>query len=182
MGLRLDVDKLTKELLNKLEEELKYAFSVWEDEVYSKRGENDFKDYVEVEAEVKKNSNKIIAYLRANPVALADSYGTGSLMLESNPVFSDYYKNTSNKYWNKVRPGKAIAGRPRGSYINIFGEKVSTWGNAAGVNLEEIGVFEPSPPSKAIELATHWLYQTYLPNAYKNAINSINFGKFLIEY
>ena len=57
MGLRLDVDKLTKELLNKLEEELKYAFSVWEDEVYSKRGENDFKDYVEVEAEVKKTSN-----------------------------------------------------------------------------------------------------------------------------
>lgn len=180
MGLRLDVDKLTKELLNKLEEELKYAFSVWEDEVYSKRGENDFKDYVEVEAEVKKNSNKIIAYLRANPAALADSYGTGSLMLESNPVFAEYYKK--DPHWNKARKGKEIVGRPRGSYINIFGEQVSTWGNLEGVNLEGLGDIEPSPPSKAIELANHWLFQTYIPNAYKNVVNSIDFGKYLIEY
>ena len=92
MGLRLNTDKLMKELLTKLEIELTQAFSTWESEVYAKRGNNDFFDYVEVEAEVKKKSNEIVAYLRANPAALADSYGTGSLMLESNPIFSEYYK------------------------------------------------------------------------------------------
>lgn len=179
MGLRLNTDKLMKELLTKLEIELTQAFSIWESEVYAKRGNNDFFDYVEVEAEVKKKSNEIVAYLRANPAALADSYGTGSLMLESNPIFSKYYKKDKN--WNPMRTGKTIVGRPRGSYINIFGEQVSTWGNAAGVKLEGY-VVEPSPPSKAIEIANQWLFQTYLPNAYENAVNSINFSKYLEEY
>lgn len=179
MGLRLNTDKLMKELLTKLEIELTQAFSTWESEVYAKRGNNDFFDYVEVEAEVKKKSNEIVAYLRANPAALADSYGTGSLMLESNPIFSEYYKKDKN--WNPMRTSKTIVGRPRGSYINIFGEQVSTWGNAAGVKLEGY-VVEPSPPSKAIEIANQWLFQTYLPNAYKNAVNSINFSKYLEEY
>ena len=80
-----------------------------------------------------------------------------------------------------MRTGKTIVGRPRGSYINIFGEQVSTWGNAAGVKLEGY-VVEPSPPSKAIEIANQWLFQTYLPNAYKNAVSSINFSKYLEEY
>ena len=80
-----------------------------------------------------------------------------------------------------MRTDKNIVSRPRGSYINIYGEQDSNWSNAAWEKIEGY-VVEPSPPSKAIEIANQWLFQTYLPNAYKNAVSSINFSKYLEEY
>lgn len=179
MALRFNINGLTNELLAYLEIEINFAFQNWEDEVRNGMKNGDLANGAEVEAELKRQGKKLIGYLKANPAALADSYGTGSLMLESNPLFSEYYKVDPN--WNKARPGKPIYGRPRGSYINIFGKQVSTWGTAEDVNLEEIGIVEPSPPSLSIENANRWLYQTYLPRAYKLAVKQVDFGKYLIQ-
>ena len=190
MPLRFNISGLTNEILHNLEIELDAALDAWKSEAYNKRGNSDVSFKAKFDTELKRKTKGFIAYLKANPAALADSYGTGSLMIESNPLFEDYFKKDKN--WNKARTGKVIVGRPRGSYINIFGEQVSTWGSLEGINLEtlaKMGVFDDSEdfdfelisPSKAIDIATDALLATYLPNAYKNAIKSTNFGEYLIE-
>jgi len=56
----------------------------------------------------------------------------------------------------------------------------------AGIPLEGVTVregykIEPVAPSRALEIAEGWLYRTYLPQAYKNAIQKTNFAKYLKE-
>lgn len=194
MALRFNVEGLTNEILNKLEEQLDYAFIAWRTEVLSKlkhpfygTGERPVVEY-----EIQKKSKIIIGYLKANAYVLADSYGTGSLMLSDNPGFKDYMMKGNI---NPARKGKAIAGRPKGEYKDIFNRKRSSSGAFEGENLEgkvvyirKKGLFsikkykiEPSAPSYAVQLAEQWLYKTYLPNAYKLAVQSINFSKYLVE-
>lgn len=185
MSLRFNMNGIINEILNKLEQNLEYAFIAWRTEVLSKlknpylgEGNNP-----EVEYELKKESNKIIGYLKANTYVLADSYGTGSLMLTDNPGFQEY-RNSDR--WNPARTGKVIVGRPMGVYKDAFGKVHVTSGRLKGKKIEHM-VFnnkykiEPVAPSYALQMAEQWLYKTYLPNAYKNAIKSINFSKYLIE-
>lgn len=184
MGLRLDIKGLTNEILNKLEDELNWAFEAWETEVYSKMKTAEFADNAEVEAELHKESNRIIAYLKANTYVIADSYGTGSLMLDNIPGFQEY-RNSDR--WNPARTGKAIVGRPEGTYTDAFGKKRKSEGSMEGLNIEGMemlhgkGIIEPSSPSYALQDAEKFLYGTYLPRAYKLAIQNVNFSKYLIE-
>lgn len=182
MALRFDKEGLANEILNKLMIELNGAFEIWEREVYS-RLKYSFADNAVVESELKKETKKIIAYLKANTYVLADSYGTGSLMLDNIPGFQEYRKSDR---WNPKRTGKTIVGRPKGEYIDAFGNKRKSQGHMAGLEIEGLemwngDVIEPLSPSYALQDAEKFLYSTYLPNAYKLVIKNIDFAKYLIE-
>ena len=183
MGLRRDINGLSNEILNKLEIELQWAFEAWEKEVYSKMKTAKFADNAEVEAELHKESNKIVAYLKANTYVIADSYGTGSLMLDNIPGFQAY-KNSDR--WNPARTGKAIVGRPAGTYTDAFGNKRKSEGSMEGLRIEGLEMLngdkiEPVSPSYALQDAEKFLYGTYLNAAYRNAIQNVNFSKYLKE-
>lgn len=96
--------------------------------------------------------------------ALMESFGTGSFADTGPDSYWDSYVNSS--LFNPVRPGKAITGRKRGSYVNIYGQKQSTWGGNAGVDIEgrswinskgERVTIEPQMPSYSIQNAEKWL-------------------------
>lgn len=191
MALRFNINGLTNEILEKLEEQLNYALIAWRTEVLDGLKhpfyEMDKKPYVEYTIE--KGSKKIIAYLKANTYVLADSYGTGSLMLDNNPGLAEYKRN--RKIWNPARTGKTIVGRPKGDYIDVFGRKRHSEGSLKGKPIENMRFrgkranrdyfIAPTHPSYAVQMAEEWLYKTYLPNAYKLAVQNINFAKYLKE-
>lgn len=189
MGLKFDSKAAIEDFIKILESELSIAFEAWKKEVESKVAHPYYKKNANVDYYIKKETNIIIGYLQSNKHVLADSYGTGSLMLDNNPGFQEY-KNS--EYWNPARKGKAIAGRPSGMYKDIFGNTHKTSGKFKGINIEGMKVNDsknntpyyitPTPPSKALQQAEQWLYKTYLPRAYKNTMQRMNFNKYLIEY
>lgn len=190
MALRFDMNGLTNEILNKLEEQLEYAFVAWRTEVLDKLKHPFYGTDArpEVSYFFERESKTIIGYLQANTYVLADSYGTGSLMVLSNPGYEEYRRSDR---WNPERKGKTIVGRRSGSYIDVFGRKRHSEGGLAGYPLEGLHfrgtksrkdyVIQPTAPSYAVQLAEKWLYATYLPRAYKYAIQNINFAKYLKE-
>lgn len=183
--LQLDKQGLANELLDRLKQQLEYACIAWETEVLNKLkhpflGVN---AQAEVNHEIEKESNMIVAYLKANTYVLADSYGTGSLMLKDNPGYAAY-KNSGA--WNPSRIGNAISGRPEGDYTDLFGNKKHSSGYMEGYNIEGWEMrtgykIQPTTPSYAIQMANKWLHDTYLPNAYKLAVQETNFAKYLKE-
>lgn len=184
MALQFDIDGLTNEILNKLQEQLEYACVAWRTEALSKLGNDKFlANNAEADYEIKRESKTIIAYLKANTYLLADSYGTGSLMLTSNPGYEEY---RNSDQWNDARKGREIVGRKEGTYKDIFGNTHRTSGNLEGINIEGMKfnngyTINAVSPSYTIQMADQWLHNTYLPNAYKNAIKQINFAKYLKE-
>ena len=185
--LRFNVNAFTFKFLEILEEELKYVIEIWKQDV-SKYMENPyFKGLKDFEEVIKKESTRIIVELKASPAVIADSYGTGSLMLDNIPGFQEY-KN-SDRY-NKDRKGKAIEGRKAGTYKHsLTGKQRTTTGAFEGRNIEGQRVNSqgrpyyilPSHPSYALQLAQEYMYMQWLPKAYENTVNRINFAQFLIE-
>ena len=178
--LKFDKQGLANEILAKLKPQIEYACIAWKTEVLSKLRHNlmGTDDNARVDYEIKEESNMIIAYLKANTYVLADSYGTGSLALTSNPGYEEYRRSEK---WNPARTSRAIMGRPEGYYIDLFGRKKYSSGYMEGHNMRTGFKIEPVAPSYAIQMAYQWLYKTYLPNAYKLAIREVNFAKYLIE-
>lgn len=199
MALKFESNKLINDFINYFWGELDIALNAWEVEVKDNLGSNlawhlrggkrnkhinaKVDHYIQLEKMV------ITGFLKANPYVLADSYGTGSLMLDDNPDLARYRANVGRAegQWNPSRTGKEIVGRPAGPYIDIFGTHRTSSGIYDGDPIEgkvvgENGFkIEPIPPSKAIQIATDRLYKTYLPRAYKNTLRKINFSKYLIE-
>lgn len=183
MALKFDKEGLATSLLRNLENELEWAFSAWKNEVLSHMGSKFMMSGAEVDYILKVEKEAVVAYLRANTYVLADSYGTGSLMLEDNPGYQAY---RSSNAWNPARQTKAIAGRPAGHYVDLFDRDKNSSGNLEGKNIEGHKIndnftIEPIAPSRALEDAEKALYTTYLDAAYKNAIRATNFAKFLVE-
>lgn len=184
MALKFNIKAITSEILNQLQKQLGYAFDIWESEVYSKLKNPYFGEGIrpEVSHYFEREGNIIVGYLQANTYVLADSYGTGSLMVLSNPGYQEY-RNSDR--WNPARSGKTIVGRPMGVYKDTFGRIRTTSGKFKGKKLEGRNFngfqIKPSAPSYALQLAEKWLYAIYLPAAYKAAIKDINFSKYLIE-
>lgn len=194
MALKFDIDGLTNEILNKLEEQLNYALVAWRTEVLSglKHPFYGMDARPEAEYTIERGSKRIIAYLKANTYVLADSYGTGSLMLDDNPGLRSYMANKKGQSgWNPARRGKTIVGRPAGNYVDVFGRRRHSQGSLEGKPLEgrkfygkkakKEYIIQPTHPSYAVQHAEQWLYETYLPNAYKHAVKNINFSKYLKE-
>lgn len=195
MALKFDKVGLANEILDKLQKEIAVAFLAWEDEVKSKTTHGLYGGGINpyVASTLKREGNALIGYLQANTYVLADSYGTGSFMLDDNPGLRKYMQSIKTGNWNPARRGKAIVGRPKGTYIDLFGRKHTTSGSFEGKNIEGKKVYtrkketerdyyiSPTRPSYAIQLASNWLWKTYLPRAYKLAVQNINFSKYLIE-
>ena len=184
MSLKFDKRGLANELLKNFEKELQWVLQAWENEVIKYMRFAEFQKNADVDFELKKQSNAIIAYLKVNTYVLADSYGTGSLMLIDNPGFQEYKKT-----WHEDRKSTRIVGRKSsypGTYTDVLGHKRTTSGSMKGKNLEGVTLntgyqIQPVAPSRAVEIAEGWLYKTYLPKAYSNAIKNTNFAKYLIE-
>lgn len=186
MGIRLNYNKLMNDYIAAFKEELKFALEDWELEVKNHIMSDFIKKHgnPQVDSYIKQEQNALIAFLEANPAVLADSYGTGSLMnIKDNPDYQDYRKS---EFWNKARKSTKIVGRPEGEYTDIFGRQKYSSGYMEGVDLEYSEThtgfqFEPILPSNAIKDANNWLFNTYLPIAYHNALKKINFSKYVEE-
>ena len=182
--LKFDTKGLANELLNNLKLEIQETFeNDWEQNVVKFMNYGEFKTQADFKVEVRRYLNSIITYLEANTYVLADSYGTGSLMLLDNPGYRKYRNSDA---WNKRRTSNTIVGREAGEYTDIFGKTHRTSGSKAGDPLEGVTVREgykiqPVAPSRALEAAEGYMYRTYLPNAYKLAVQRTNFAKFLKE-
>ena len=133
--LKFDKKGLANEIINKLEIELQSAFTEWKKYAMERNNGKFYENFADAEADfaLKRYSEGIIATLKANPYMLASSYGTGSLMLDDNPLLQEY-KNSDR--WNPLRKGKSIVGRKSGTYVNAFGETRKTSGAFAGINIE----------------------------------------------
>ena len=186
MALQFDIEGLNQEILKQLKIQLDYAFTAWRTEVLEKLSHPFYATDMrpEVSYFFEQESRAIIGYLQANTYVLADSYGTGSLMLDNNPGLAEYKRS---KRWNPVRAGKKIVGRKSGYYTDAFGNpNRHSKGTLEGQNLENRSFgtkyhIAPTHPSYAVQMAEHWLYQTYLPRVYKYAVDNINFAKYLKE-
>lgn len=186
--LKFDKQGLANEILMKLEIELQSALTAWKNEVIGFMNYNEFKKNANLDYEIQQEGKTIIAYLKANTYVLADSYGTGSLMLLDNPGYQEYRNNKGKEagQWNPLRTSNTIVGRERGHYTDIFGRKHETSGSKAGDSLEGVTVREgykinPVAPSRAVEAGLGMLYRQHLPKAYELAIQKIDFSKYLIE-
>lgn len=185
--LQFDTKAFRLEYLKIFEEELYAAKVEWEFEVIRYLGHPYFSKHAKVWGEVDRKINHIILHLKANTYALADTYGTGSLMTSDNPGFKEYVLHSS--YWNPARNGKAIVGRPKGTYTNLFGQERSSKGTYEGQVIEKKTVYKggkkykilPGKPSLAIKIANQYLRKQWIPIAIKNTTKRINLGKFLKE-
>lgn len=102
----------------------------------------------------------IVARCKFYANALMQSFGTGSLA-DTGPN-SYWNKYIQSELFNKSRSGKYIAGRPRGSYKNIYGERQSSLGKFEGENIEGYEFsgllkIEPTPPTYSIQNAERWI-------------------------
>lgn len=120
-------------------------------------------------------ANVISVSIVGGAFAAMDSYGTGSLMDESNPALADY-KNSD--LWNPARRDNKIRTRPAGTYTNIFGETRVGRGKG-GYDLEVAGKVIPTPPSHAIQNAVRWLRNGRMQRLIKETLAMFNYGKYL---
>jgi hypothetical protein len=84
--------------------------------------------------------------------------------------------------WNPARGSDpTIRSRSRGSYTNIFGEKVESRSNVPGIDLEKLGgKYSPQPPSHAIQTTARWMAVGRFQEVIKSTIKQFPFGKFII--
>lgn len=127
--------------------------------------------------EVEMVANVITVSIVGGAWAAMDEWGTGSLMDDSNPALGDYI---GSQAWNPVRLGKTIVSRPnQPGQVNIFGAPVNGHG-AGGVDLEELGIVEPQPPSHAIQTAMRWMKNGRMRNKIRETVASFAFHKYFI--
>lgn len=193
MALKFNYKKMMSDYITYFMSELDIALKAWETEVKSGINSNFANSFsggktqkiprAWVNSYVKYRSNVVKGFLEANTVVIADSYGTGSLMLEDNPGLAEY---KSSGLWNKYRKGNYITGREAGTYTDLFGRTRHTTGTFKGKILEgrrisDGFVIKPIPPSKALQNAEMRLYKTYIPRALKNARDKVKISKYIIE-
>ena len=100
----------------------------------------------------------LLRRLIGGPLAVMDSWGTGSKMDTSNPALNEYLNSS---FYNPARPkipGAPITGRPEGEYTNMFGDTVYSSGALEGRNLENIpgSPITARSPSGAFQNADKW--------------------------
>jgi hypothetical protein len=123
-------------------------------------------------------ANVIVASISGGAWAAMDEWGRGSELDLSSPYLTDY-KNSS--LWNPARGDTTIRSRPRGWYTNIFGERVYSGSNKAGIDLEQIDEkFSPQPPSHAIQTAARWMANGRMKEVVQKTVRNFPFGKFII--
>jgi len=138
------------------------------------------------ESDVEVLAGVISAQVIGGPWATMDSAGRGSLMDTSNPALADYI---NSQYWNPARHDLVIRGRPKGTYIDIFGKTRRSSGALEGRDLETnpphsgrfaTDEFDPWEPSHAFTAATAWLRHTIIQKMMKDAIRAFPFHKYIV--
>lgn len=125
--------------------------------------------------EVEMVANVITVSIVGGAWAAMDEFGTGSLMDPNNPALGDYI---GSKAWNPARLGHTIVSRPNApGQVDIFGRPVNGKGSG-GVDLEELGIVEPQPPSHAIETAMRWMKNGRMKEKIKETIAYFPFSKY----
>jgi hypothetical protein len=146
--------KLYEALLNLQEEALKDA----QTKMKTPRGAKGLN-----KEEIKKVASILTGEIIGNAWSVLDEFGKGSLMDRDNPALDDYI---NSDFWNPLRDTNdlAVRGRPKGSYIDFFGNKRESSGRLAGVNLEALAEqgklpqsFLPQYPSHALRDAIRWI-------------------------
>lgn len=127
------------------------------------------------EEEITDVANVIIAAIVGDTWTVMDEWGKGSEMDPLNPALDDYM---GSEMWNPLRGSYGIVGRPRGWYINIFGERVYSSGFYAGRGMENRS--PPHPPSHAMQTAARWMQNGRFAERIRNEINNFPFCKFFI--
>lgn len=109
--------------------------------------------------------------------ATIDEFGKGSRMDKDNPALEDYKKSNM---WNPARKDHYIRTRPNApGQVDIFGNRVNGIGRG-GVNLEELGVVTPQPPSHAIKTAMRWMKNGRMQKLLRNTLAWFPYGKYII--
>ena len=193
MALSFDYKKLMRDYKKFLMSELDIAFRAWEIEVMTGLRSNFSNSWTGgklhkiprawVHAYTQYTTKSIKGFLEANTVVIADSFGTGSLMLQDNPALEEYKRS---EFWHDDRKRNYITGRAEGSYTDFFGRPRTTKGTfkrkvLEGMRMKNGFVIKPIPPSHALQNAERTLYRTYIPRALNNALRKINFGNYLKE-
>lgn len=124
------------------------------------------------------------------PWVAMNEWGTGSELDVTNPAFVEYVR--SGMFYHerlKASPIFSKLGRPKGSYLNIFGERVESTGKLKNRNLEELAeqgvlpsTFLPTPPKRSLETAARWLEQRRAAEILQEAIDTFPWGNFLVAY
>lgn len=121
-------------------------------------------------------ANVISAGIIGGPWAVMDEFGTGSKMDTDNPALRDYM---NSNMWNPARKDHAIRTRPKGEYVNIFGERVVSNATAPGIDLEIIGKVTPQTPSKAVQTAMRQMQDRRFKEVIMNTLSKFPFGFYL---
>jgi hypothetical protein len=122
-------------------------------------------------------------------------WGSGSEMDTSNPDLAAYM---ASEYWNPVRDGFAITGRPKGPYLGLDNRMHDTHtGKLAGVNLEELSrsdsefqawmarvglppdAFQPKPPLHFMREALE-ANRNLIMDQLNAVIETFRFGDFFV--
>lgn len=135
-------------------------------------------------------AGEIAIYVIGGPWVAMNEWGTGSLLDVSNPAFVDYVR--SGMFYHerlKANPIFSKLGRPAGSYVNIFGERVVSTGKLKNLNLEKMAKkgdlpssFLPTPPRKSLETAARWMSQKRAVEILQEAIDNFPWGTFFVAY
>ena len=190
MALKFNVGEMMSDFRRCMYVLFEQALDDWEADVKKYMNPELVSEYkAEIKANIQVNVNKIMVYLEANPGALAENFGTGSLIDTSNPYFDEYFSNKGSEKGqvNKERNGLAIVGRPKGTYIDIFGNQHTVEkGTLAGKPIEGFYIgngntITPTKPSHAIQQATRFFYYTYTPIIIKSAVKMLRLSKYITE-
>jgi len=185
--LRFNAEKAIDELISLSQEAVKSLSKAVISDIKREMRWRDAISQKKFDSIISKTESIIMADIGANAYVIADSFGTGSEALTSNPKWQDYMSNKGSDEWqsNPARKGTPIVGRPRGKYIDFFGRARYSTGAFAGQNLENkrvaykinklkwnsqkrYYVIKPIKPSEAITTAMYWYEQSRLPNALKS--------------
>lgn len=199
MSLSLDYKTFSEAFLNRFKLNLEQiVLDMWEQDVLKETSKylTKYNDpnigQPLASAYAKKRSQDIVAYFEANPEVLVAAFGTGSHMdTINNPLFGSYWRSSSV---NPVRTSKAIVGRKKGSYTDVFGNKRVSKGGLEGEYIEGLTYYDkdtgrevtiqPMDPQEAIQKMV-LLADTHLDNyinlAIELTVENIDISDYIIE-
>ena len=171
--LRFNSDKMMLDVSNKIEQKLKIRFEEFKTAVLSKIQWEEARGMAEFEKQFSKTVDEIIVDVRANAYLIIDSFGTGTKSNLETELYSKYQQDS--RFWNPLRKGKQIVGRPKGVYTDFLtGEQTESMGTRAGEPLD----YEEINPTSSIQDEWKDLFVIGIPLIIKEVLNSINYNNY----
>jgi hypothetical protein len=179
-------------MMSAFKEALKLALYTVQDELLndtiSKNILSEAKDDWEKTEVIEATAHVLTCEIIGGAWAVMDEWGTGSLMDPANPHLADYQ---ASGMWNPARSDTRIRSRPKGEYVNIFGEIQESKAPHPGYDLERKAeelkaagkpVNFPiivTPPSHALRMAIEWIKTGRLDEIVASVVMEFPFADFL---